>query len=245
MKKLKNFAIIILVLVLFMNVNALAQDSKKYAMFETSYMMPKMGMEKEFIAAVKSHNMKFHKDGPYQAKLWNCVTGHHAGWYMWDMGPVTFTELDSRPNKGMHDKDWNKNVEPFVKKYGMVEYWKYNKKLSYDNGNKNPKYLDIWFLDVKRGDFYRFKEVMKKVKAVHEKDAKDTMGVYTNAFTSNDGRQIAIIWPFKNWAHFDDDDNFKKNYESLYGEGSFQDLLDEWREISESITQVVWKDVSN
>ena len=104
-----------------------AQDEKEsYSMVEITFMLPKIGMEKNFENSVKEHNAKYHKDGPFRASLDYILTGKEAGWYVWIMGPCTFSNLDNRPEDDAHRAHWDKNVSPTVAKYGRTEYWRYN-----------------------------------------------------------------------------------------------------------------------
>ena len=97
---------------------AAQDDAKKYRAVELSYMKAKIGMEAKFEAAVKAHNAKYHKEGAYESELYAIATGNETGWYVWIMGPCTFSDLDNRPNDDAHTNDWDKNVSPKVAKYG-------------------------------------------------------------------------------------------------------------------------------
>ena len=83
---------------------------------------------------------------------------------------------------------------------------------------------------------------MTKIKAAHEKRGKGSIRVYDNQFNAGDGREVTIVWEYSNWAEFDDDDGgIKKYYEEINGEGSWDNAMDEWTEITESIKSQVWK----
>lgn len=241
--KTKNyvFASILLVSLLFSTSN-IAQEKETYGMAELSFMMPKVGMETAFENAVKEHNNMYHKDGPYKASLDKIITGKQAGWYAWLMGPCTFTDLDKRPVSAAHDKHWDDKVTPTIAKYGSNEYWKHNPKLSYQSGSEGAKLEEIWFLDLKRGDYYRFKELMTKIKGAFEKKGDGHMHVYENQFGENNGRDVAVVWGMNGWSDFDKDNGgIKKEYEEMNGEGTWQNAMDEWEEITESIVRQVWK----
>jgi hypothetical protein len=233
-----------LVVALFLTSNGIAQEAAKntYGMVEISYMLPKIGMEKAFVSGVKAHNDKYHKEGVHKAHLDNVLTGREAGWYVWAMGPCTLTDLDSRPGKGAHADDWTKNIAPTIARYGRVEYWRYNDKLSHQSDATESKYQELWIIDLKRGDYYRFKALMTKIQAAYVKKGSGNIGVYDNRFASNDGREVAIVWDYKNWAAFDEEGGgIKKEFEEINGEGSWGDAMDEWSEITESIKREVWE----
>ena len=217
-----------------------AQDS--YRMVELSYMKAKPGMAQKFEAAVKAHNAKYHKEGAYEASLYSIATGNEAGWYVWTMGPCTFTDLDGRPDEGGHADDWAKNVDPYVEEYGRVEYWRWNEKLSFRKANDN-KMIQILWLDLERGEYYRFKNFMEKIQAIHEK-MDDGIAVYNNQFNQNDGRDVAIVWSMANWAEMDKEDwKMSEEYEKAYGEGSWDLALEEWEDCVAGMTSEVWKEL--
>lgn len=237
--KLYVFTALIIGSLLF-SAETVAQE--KYQMVELTFMMPKIGMEKAFENAIKDHNSIYHKEGVYQGHLDYILTGKQTGWYVWLMGPCTFADLDGRPLDDAHDKHWNDKVSPTVEKYGSTEYWKHNPKLSYQSKDISPKLEEIWFADIKNGDYYRFKDFVTKIKAAFEKKGDGNMNIYENQFSENNGRQIAIVWGFDNYTEMDiDNGGIKKEYEEIYGEGSWANAMDEWQEIIESMSRQLWK----
>ena len=239
--KTKNYVLasILLVSVLF-STTIMAQE--KYDMVELTFILPKIGMEKAFESAIKEHNNLYHKEGAFKGHLDYILTGKQAGWYVWLMGPCTFTDLDKRPLNDAHDKHWADKISPNVAKYGSTEYWKHNPKLSYQSGTESPKLEEIWFIDLKRGDYYRFKSFVAKIKEAFEKKGEGHMNIYDNQFGENDGRDVAVVWGMNTWAEMDKDNGgIKKEYEEINGEGSWENAMDEWEEITESITRQMWK----
>ena len=235
---MKNFKLYAMIFALLPLLN-FAQEDDKYVMVETIQIHVKAGADKAFVKAVKAHNEAYHpEDSPYNAWLEAIVTGPNTGTYVWLMGSTTFTELDNRPD-GEHDK----NVMKHVESVSMIEYWKRMDKLSYRPENYEGGPLDeLWFIAVKRGEFYRFEGVLEKVVAVQEKLGQP-MGVWSSVFNANDGRDIAISWNRKGWAGFDNDVNFRKAFEEMHGEGSWMKLMNEWEDCTDSIMQEVWADV--
>lgn len=241
--KIKNNLVASLILgALLFSSFSFAQEKETYAMVNIQYIMPKIGMEKAFEKAVKDHNNMYHKEGPYKSSLDNILTGPETGWYVWIMGPNMFSELDGSPGDGAHADHWTKTVAPTIQKYGRSEFWKYNEKLSYNNLKTSAKYENIWFLDLKKGDYYRFKAFMLKIKEAHEKKAEDSILIYDTEFNAADGRDVAIVWPFNSWAELDvDNGGIKKVYEEINGEGSWDNAMDEWEEFTETINSQVWR----
>ncbi len=211
-------------------------------MVELSYMKAKVGMEAKFEAAVKKHNEKYHKEGAYGATLFAIATGSEAGWFVWAMGPTTFTELDSRPTGDEHAADWDKNVAPYIAEYGRVEYWRWNEKLS-NWKESDEKMINLWWMDIESGEYYRFKQFMEKVVPIF-KEMDDEMNVYNNQFRQSDGRDVAIVWPMENWASMDDEGwNMKEEYEKKYGEGSWENALEDWDDFVASMSGEVWREL--
>lgn len=244
MKLKKGFIAILVFAIMFATAVANAQEEKEsYGMAEITYMMPKIGMEKAFESAVKTHNEKYHKDGPFKGSLDYIVTGKATGWYVWIMGPCTFSDLDNRPVDDSHRAHWDKNVSPTVAKYGRTEYWKYNDKLSYKgDGPESPKYQNVWFVGVERGQYYKFKEFIEKVVKAYEKKGTGNLSFYNNEFTEEDGRDVAIVWSIKNWAELDEDDGgIKESFEEIYGEGSWSNALRDWESSTKSIKSSIWE----
>lgn len=216
--------------------------NKSYKMVELTYILPKIGMEKAFVKAIKEHDNLYHKDGPYAANLDYITTGKEAGWYVWGMGSATFTDLDKRPGKGVHADDWDKKIAPLVTKYGRVEYWKMNEKLSYGTTTGKIKYETVWILDIKRGDDFRFKAFITKVKEAYLKKGEDVYYVYENQFREGDGRDVAIVWPINSLSDMDKDDGgIKKTYEEINGEGSWDNAMKEWEDYTVGMISQVWE----
>ena len=242
MKTSKFWLSMIIIGALLITTTGISQEKKSYVMVELSYMLPKIGMEKAFIKAVKEHNEKFHAQDPYAAHLDRIATGSDSGWFVCIMGPTMFSQLDARPSKGTHEDHWDKTVSPTVAKYGRTEYWRYNEKLSFKPNSDLPKLENIWFVDIEDGSSYRFKDLIGKIKKAFEKRADDNLLVYENQFDANDGRSIAFVWTLNSWAELDEDDGgIKKDYEEINGEGSWKNAMDEWRAIVKSIKSEVWE----
>jgi len=243
MKTKKQLLTSALIIAFLFSYSSFAQEdeNKSYKMAQIIYIDAKVGMEATFEKAVKEHNVTYH-DGVYSASLDLIMSGKDAGWYVWIMGPCTFTDLDNAPGEGAHADHWNTNVAPNIKKYGRQEYWKLNDKLTYQSSDEEMGYTNLWFIDLKRGDYYRFNALMTKIKEAFEKRGKGSMRVYDSQFNGDDGRDIAIAWDLKNLAEMDsDEESIKTEYEEINGEGTWNNMLDEWEEIALSINSQLWK----
>jgi hypothetical protein len=202
-------------------------------MVETMYVLPKRGMEDKFEAAVKAHNAKYHPDGPFVAGLRKVEYGDKAGWYVFIYGPTTYDNLDNRPAKANgHDEDWKNTVDPLVETYGATAIMNLNKDLSYGTDIlKKSKYYELWLVKLKRGEYYRFKALAEKLKKTYESMGTGSFVVYESALHTSDGPDVGLIWSFNTFKEWSDDPGPKAAYEKLYGAGTWQQLIDEWRDV--------------
>ena len=93
---------------------ALGQD---YVMFENIYLDPRDGKMTLLQEGVKKHNQKYHdgSNGP-KAYLWTVWTGPYSGQYVWGLGPMKLSHMDTPLSKA-HLKDWDMNVEKYAKSH--------------------------------------------------------------------------------------------------------------------------------
>jgi hypothetical protein len=222
-------------IVVFAVCSVFAQSSpeKPTMVTETMYMMPKRGMEDKFEAAVKAHDVKFHPEGPYKAGLRKVEYGQKAGWYVWVFGPTTYASIDSRPTKeGGHAADWSATIDPLVETYGETRLWEYDDNLSYGKDFlKTAKYYEAWSIDLKRGEYYRFKALAEKLKKAYESLGTGSFIVYNNVLHTANGPDVSIIWSFNSFDEWSKDPGAKAAYEKLYGADSWQHMVDEWNAI--------------
>lgn len=200
---------------------------------ETMYLIPKRGMEDKFEAAVKAHNQKFHPEGPYVASLRQVEYGKMSGWYVWVFGPTTYANIDSRPDKeNGHQADWDATVDPLVEKYGVSELWNYNADLSFGfDILRKSNYAEIWKVDLKPGEYYRFKAICEKVKKASESIGTMAFVVFDNQIHMTNGADIGIVWSFNNFKEWSEDIGMMEAYEKIYGKGTWTNMLNEWRDV--------------
>jgi hypothetical protein len=230
MKKIIAMAII----VLFYVGSALAQtsDEKPTLVSETMYILPKKGMEESFEAAVKAHDLKFHPDGQYKASLRKVEYGEKSGWYSWVFGPTTYAALDTRPTKeNGHDADWTKTIDPLVETYGTISLWNYNLDLSYGMDIlKKSNHYEVWQVQLKPGQYYRFKAIAERLKKAYESMENTAFIILENPVHNKSG-DVCMLWSFNSYSEWSKDAGITKAYEKLFGEGSWQQALDEWSDI--------------
>ena len=107
-----------------------AQEDSPDMIWESIIITPDYTKLKELGESMARHNKKYHASGKYQAHVYNISSGPNMGQIVWEMGPLTLSDLDSRPAAGGHDEDWRDNVMPYVKKMNTGEYWRQNQKIS-------------------------------------------------------------------------------------------------------------------
>ncbi|WP_321307305.1 hypothetical protein [Marinifilum fragile] len=225
---------LILGLILLCTLVAFGQEKeeKKTIVVESVYILPKRGMSDKFEKAIKAHNDKFHPEGDHVAGLRIVDYGEKAGWYVWIMGPTTYAALDNRPTKqNGHDEDWDKNIEPLVEKYGAVNLWNFNEKLSFGMDLvKNAKHYEAWAVDIKRGQYYRFKAIAEKLMKTSESLGVAFL-VFNNPLHTPGGADVGLVWNFDSYDSWSQDIGFMNAYEKLYGKGTWQNMIDEWFDI--------------
>lgn len=216
------------------NVNLNAQeDSKDYAMWESIMLTPNNAKLKVLSDNMRAHNAKYHKEGAYNATVYNIISGPHSGNIIWMMGPMMFKHNDSRPSEGGHDEDWRDNVMSHIKKMHSIEYWKQDDKLSNTSmlEGKNDTYplQFIRYHEIEKGESASsvgvfLEMVSSTIKAM---DGENPWGVYWNEFRQGDlGRHLATVGFMKNWTEMDDDNDFKGTFEKVHGKGKWEAFLD-------------------
>lgn len=210
-----------------------ASAQQSYRMYEMMYMTVKPGQEKAFEKAVAVHNKKFHAQAPYKVTIAEVELGSHTGDYTWVMGPLTFTDLDGRPADEQHETDWSSTVLPFVEKQSGVDYWKIDDKLSYTTPEAaNSERRMITYYDIAPGKAYRFDELVKKVvKVYQDKKYKDNFTYMSNSFNTGNHRDVMIVNFFDKYSYFDVENPMSKDFEEIFGKGSWSQFMAEYNEI--------------
>jgi hypothetical protein len=119
-----------------------------------------------------------------------------------------------------------------VQTYGDVDLWNLEEDLSFGRDIlKNAKYYETWAVDLKRGEYYRFKELVTKLQKVYAAINKDAFLVFTNPIHTSKNKDVAVLWSFNSYADWAKDAGTKEAYEKMYGDGSWQHLLEDWRDM--------------
>lgn len=229
----KIIAMTIIALCFICSAFAQTSDEKPTTVVESTYILPKLGMEEKFEAAIKAHDLKFHPAGPYVAGLRKVEYGDKAGWYVWIFGFTTYAALDTRPAKeNGHDEDWAKTIDPLVETYGEIALWNYNPDLSYGlDFLRKSKYYEAWSVELKTGQYYRFKAIAEKLKKTYESMVNTAFIFLDNPLHTIKTGDVGLLRSFNTYSEWSKDLGTIKAYEKLYGDGSWQQLLVEWRDI--------------
>ena len=222
-----------------------AQEEADEPMWETIMLTPDNTKLKVLAENLRKHNQQYHSEGAHDATVYTINTGPNTGKIVWMMGPLKFTDLDTRPAEGGHDENWRDNIMPNVKKLSHGEYWQGDNKLSNTSMmTGDPSVYPIvfvryWKVDIDHGHNveHMLKMVSETVKAM---EGENPWGVYYNLFRQGDmGRHIATVGFSKNWAEYDEDPKFKKTFLKVHGEDSWDGFVrnmdltfeDSWDEI--------------
>lgn len=205
-----------------------AQDYQEPVVLQNVMLTVAPGHTKAFEEGLAAHNKKFHKEGPYQAMVYSINSGENAGKYMWNMGPLPWSAMDSRPAEDNgHDADWDTKVVPHLTGDVDVNYWRTHPDLSDFSKDFTLKNLSVFMIDVKPfKDMDFMNKVVKKVHKVYsEKMPEQRRGVYTNELGSTDGLDFAWVDFFDSMAWMGREDKFLQQFEEVHGEGSFATFL--------------------
>ena len=194
---------------------------------------PKPDKIAEFEKAFAAHAQKYHT-GEWKWRVFEVQSGPDAGGFHVVEGPLTWEQLDGRGDLGAeHTADWNKNVSPLTTGMGTTGYSTFNEELSTvklaDYANK----IIINHAYPKPGMIKKLTDLTKKLKKVWEA-SNESVAVY-NVVNSGEPQLIAVT-RLKNGLK-ELDPSFRKpmpeRYEAVYGEGSWEDYLEDYAEAVE------------
>ncbi|WP_411893681.1 hypothetical protein [Winogradskyella sp. A2] len=244
-KSISFFIMVAIVSGAMLTVTAQNEDNS-YKMWEDIMITPDYAKLKVLGENMRKHNQKYHKEGPHKATVYNITTGPNAGKIIWEMGPMTYADLDKRPSVGGHDEDWRDNIDPYIKKMHTVEYWKDDNELNntamLDGDNSKYPIILVRYFEVVDGlapgvrTF--FERVSKTNKAL---EGENPWGVYYNEFRQGDlGRHIATFRFHPNWADFDRNVNWTETFEKVNGNNSMQNQRELYRTTFKNAWDEIW-----
>jgi len=222
---MKNL-MITLCLVAWVSLSCWAQTN--YVQFECGYMRAKSGHSDMFKKGLTAHNQKYHNVDPYKIYVWEVLTGPNSGTYFTALGPVSFTQLDKRPDSPEHNADWQNNVEVHMDYVGESSYWRRDTTLNYTPaGSDDFGKSRIRYVTLNPDESDRWEEQQEKVIEVFKaKNYPAAYAVYTRYGLSAGPTACSEI-NFKDWAFLDSPNNFIKDFDEVHGVGAYERWLEE------------------
>ena len=213
----------------------LAQDDdNSYVMYRTMLLTPIHGHGQQLQEGLKAHNAKFHvEEGPYQVNVWSINSGARTGSLSWVQGPLTWTDFDTSIPGDKHMDDWRANVAPHAIR-GEWEYWRLASEMSYMPEGLAPKLFQVRYFDIKNEKANNAREIFGRLfKAYKDNNLDIGMQVFTNQVNEDNGKDWAILWFHDSWASLDKDRDFVAKYEKMYGDDSWDEFFEVWREVAD------------
>ncbi len=236
-----------LLIALLLPLIMMAQDeAPQRSLWQTIYLTPNPANLKALGAALTHHDQTYHKDAPYTASVYSVANGPNTGKMVWMMGPLKYADLDNRPNEAAHDADWRDNVVSNITKAEQAEFWKTDFKLSnFKEGSAPAKLIYVRYHEINDGQGHRLNDFLTKVSETIKSmpDGGKEWGVFYNEFWQGNkiGRHVATCSFLKSWAELDEDMNFKKAFETKYGENSWTGFVQDSEEIFSNQWDEIWE----
>jgi len=218
-----------LLVVLFFTLTVNAEKSKAYTQWDTFRFTINNQYANKFTKNMRAHIKKYHVKAPLKTKIYNVTYGPDANDLIWVMGPVSYSELDARPDNKKHDDDWADNINPYITSYNQSEIWRNMEGLvinNLDEKSASPEKFSARYLTVNSD---QDPEVVKYL-LTQVKDTLDKIGkvkywaIMENQFIqgNTNGRHLMGLSSMDSWAELDEDWEFNKHFEELYGKGSYK-----------------------
>ena len=205
----------------------------------TNRVFPKVDKVLEFEKAVAAHAKKYHT-GDAKWRVFEIQSGPDFGGYQLTEGPTSWEALDTRGNMGdEHNIDWNKSVAIYLTDKTFAGYFVYQDSLSTVALGDFSDKISITHVFPKIGRSNKIISVINKLKAAWTAEGS-TAAVY--AASSSGPAQYALVTRYKQGLKEKANGfrkPFKTTYESVHGEGSYEDYLDNIRQY----TNEVWSEL--
>lgn len=184
--------------------------------------VPKADKVMDFEKALTAHIQKYHT-GQYKALIYFTETGPNAGSYSMVMGPKTWGEWDSLDMGKDHLPDFVQTVLPLVDNYMGSYYMVVQPDLSSAKAGEFAEKVSITHVYFKPGWDEAYADLLKKAKAVWEKDG-ETVSVSRSHFSGQPQFQIAYRHKqgLKEKAP-DFRPPFKQRFIAMYSEGEYNE----------------------
>ena len=233
MRKMLPIAFLAVLFLMGSVTTAQAQENTKEPIWESIMLVPDNTKLKVLGENMRKHNMKYHNAGAFKTAVYNISTGPNSGKMVWMMGPLQYSDLDTRPAAGGHDEDWRDNIMPYIKRIEQGEYWKgitkwSNTDMLTGGASEYPiLYIRYWVVNQDHGfgvdtHLEMVSSTIKALPGVHP------WGVYDNEFRQGKiGRHLATVSFNKNWTDFGTSWPFRATFDKLHG-------ADKWNMFNEN-----------
>lgn len=218
-----------LVAALTFTVAAIAEESKSYTQWDTFRFTVDNKNAKKLTKNMREHIKQYHTKAPLKTHIYNVTYGPDTNDLIWVMGPVSFSELDARPDNKKHDDDWADNINPYITSYKQSELWRVMEGLEINNFTKDDPEAEMFmarYLTVSKDyDSTVGKYLLMQIKKTLEKIGKTKYwAVMDNQFIQGrkNGRHLMGLSSMSSFAEWDEDWEFSKHFEEIYGKGSFK-----------------------
>ncbi|WP_286234766.1 hypothetical protein [Thalassotalea sediminis] len=221
--------------------SAIAEEAKEYTQWDTFRFTIDNKNAQKLTKNMRSHIKKFHVKDPLKTRIYNIIYGPNVNELIWVMGPVSFSELDARPESKSHDDDWADNINPYINSYNQSEIWRHMENLvinNLDDKAPSPEKFSCRYLTVRQDqDWEVAKYLLMQIKETLMKTGKvKYWAMMDNKFIQGkmNGRHLMAISSFDKWAEMDDDWEFKKHFEEIYGKGSYKSFSESYSKAFEN-----------
>jgi len=235
-----------LFIALFFTYSVLAEEQKSYTQYDTFRFNVDNKHAKKLTINMRNHIKKYHVEEPLKTKIYNITYGANTNDLIWVMGPVSYAELDSRPDDKNHDDDWADNINPYITSYNQSEIWRNMDGLVINTMDKKAdapeKYITRYLTVNSDQEDEVISYLLTQVRDTLAKIGKvKYWAVMENQFIQGNlnGRHYMALSSMNSWAELDEDIEFAKNFEILHGKGSLKTFValfnkvfkNQWQEI--------------
>ena len=196
---------------------------------------PKVDKLLEFEKAIASHAQKYHSGDSYW-RVFAIQSGPDMGGFQISEGPTSWDALDARGDMGAeHKLDWNKNVAIYLTEKTSGGYSVYQDSLSTVALGDFSDKIAVAHIYPKIGKNFKVRNLIKKLKASWMAEGS-TIAVY--AANSSGPAQFTIVTRYKQGLKEKAQNfrqPFKGTFESVNGEDSYDDYLDQMGEYVDNV----------
>lgn len=235
---------LLLLLVPFLAISQVEDEAavSEYLLHENELLTPSPTHLTRFREGLQQHNEEFHSEAPYGVRVYHITGGPNSGKYMSVMGPFPWSALDSADDREEHHEDWETNVQPYLQPGSNTSFWRLHPEMSVLSEDFEVDKLLVRYYDVKA---YQEDRMMKLIdmlgKVMKEKFPEIQYATYTNILPyEKEGKDVALVFFFDDYAWLGKDPDFKKAYQEFYGIRGLEEFLADWQEVNLGEESEIW-----